>query len=188
MTLRTPIDPDLVVKHNARLQKDLAADYEHLGTVLARRGVDLEAITARIQRFTVAIPSWGVGTGGTRFARFPIAGEPNGIFEKLEDCAIVQALGRNTPTVSLHFPWDRVSDVRELREFGHALGMGFDAVNSNTFQDQPGQSRSYKYGSLTHTDKNIRALAIAHNRECIEIGEVLGSKAITVWIADGSNF
>ncbi|MGC2444254.1 MAG: hypothetical protein WA409_12780 [Candidatus Binatus sp.] len=169
MTPRTPIDPDLIAKHNARLQQDLAADYDHLGAVLARRGVDLEAITARIQRFAVAIPSWGVGSGGTRFARFPVAGEPRNVFEKLEDCAVIQQLGRATPTVSPHIPWDRVDDFRELREFAHSYGMSFDAVNSNTFEDLPGHL-SYKFGSLAHTDKAVREQAIAHNLECIEIG------------------
>ena len=186
--METGIPQELVDSENRKRLPALEDEYEALSRSLARRNVAIDAVKDKLKALSIAIPSWGVGTGGTRFARFPIAGEPNGIFEKLEDCAIVQALGRNTPTVSLHFPWDRVSDVRELREFGHALGLGFDAVNSNTFQDQPGQSRSYKFGSLTHTDKNIRALAVAHNRECIEIGEMLGSKAITVWIADGSNF
>jgi L-rhamnose isomerase/sugar isomerase len=129
-----------------------------------------------------------VGTGGTRFARFPIAGEPIGIFEKLEDCAVIQALGRSTPTVSPHFPWDKVSDYGELKQKADSLGLKFDAVNSNTFQDQPDQARSYKFGSLTHMDKGVRTQAIEHNVECIEIGKKLGSKAITVWIADGSNF
>ncbi|HKN13665.1 MAG TPA: L-rhamnose catabolism isomerase [Candidatus Binatus sp.] len=187
MTPSTPIDTELIAKHNAGLEKDLAADYEHLGAVLARRGVDLEAITARIQRFAVAIPSWGVGSGGTRFARFPVAGEPRNVFEKLEDCAVIQQLGRATPTVSPHFPWDRVDDLRELREFARSYGMSFDAVNSNTFEDLPGQL-SYKFGSLTHTDKAVREQAIAHNLECIEIGKQLGSGALTVWIGDGSNF
>ena len=187
MTPRMQIDPDLIAKHNARMEKDLAADYEHLGAVLARRRVDLEAITARIQRFAVAIPSWGVGSGGTRFARFPVAGEPRNVFEKLEDCAVIQQLGRATPTVSPHFPWDRVADFRELREFARSYGIVFDAVNSNTFEDLPGQL-SYKFGSLTHTDKAVREQAIAHNLECIEIGKQLGSRALTVWIGDGSNF
>ena len=66
--------------------------------------------------------------------------------------------------------------------------MGFDAVNSNTFQDQPGQRPSYKFGSLTHPDRSVREAAVAHNLECIEIGLKLGSKALTVWIADGANF
>jgi L-rhamnose isomerase/sugar isomerase len=187
MTTRTPIDPELIAKHNARLDKDLSTDYKQLGAVLARRGVDLEAITARIQRFAVAIPSWGVGSGGTRFARFPVAGEPRNIFEKLEDCAVIQQLGRATPTVSPHFPWDRVDDLGELREFARSYGIVFDAVNSNTFEDLPGQL-SYKFGSLTHTNKSVREQAIAHNLECIEIGKKLGSRALTVWIGDGSNF
>ena len=187
MTPRTPIDSELIAKHNARLEKDLVADYGHLGEVLARRGVDLEAITERIQRFAVAIPSWGVGSGGTRFARFPIAGEPRNVFEKLEDCAVIQQLGRATPTVSPHFPWDRVDDYAELREFANLYGRKFDAVNSNTFEDLPGRL-SYKFGSLTHTDKAVRKQAIAHNLECIEIGKQLGARALTVWIGDGSNF
>jgi L-rhamnose isomerase/sugar isomerase len=129
-----------------------------------------------------------VGSGGTRFARFPVPGEPRSVFEKIEDCAVIQQLGRATPTISPHFPWDRVDDPAELRAWADRHGLGFDAVNSNTFQDLPGQAHSYKFGSLTHTEKAVRDQAIALNVECIEIGKVLGSKALTVWIADGSNF
>ncbi len=187
MRLSTPINPELIAKHNARLENELDADYEHLGEVLARRRVDLEELTARIQHLAVAIPTWGVGSGGTRFARFPVAGEPRNVFEKLEDCAVIQQLGRATPTVSPHFPWDRVDDLDELRETARNYGISFDAVNSNTFEDVAGQL-SYKFGSLTHTDRAVREQAIAHNLECIELGKRLGSRALTVWIGDGSNF
>src|SRR5579863_7840609 len=180
--------PDLIERENAIRLNALEDEYESLGRALDRRGVSIERIKDALKRFGVAIPSWGVGVGGTRFAKFPIPGEPTNIFEKLEDCAVVQALGRNTPTVSCHFPWDKVDDYGALKERADALGLGFDAVNSNTFQDQPGQPLSYKYGSLTHTDPAIRDQAVSHNIECIEIGEKLGSDAITVWIADGSNF
>ena len=95
---------------------------------------------------------------------------------------------RVTPAVSLHIPWDRPDDPAELREYAAQHGLGFDAMNSNTFQDQPGQERSYKYGSLTHTDTRVRDQAVEHNLECIEIGKTLGSQALTVWIADGTNF
>ena len=182
------IDAEFVGEQNANLEADLRADFDHLGTQLGRRGVDIDAIVKRVRAFHVAIPTWGVGTGGTRFARFPMSGEPRNIFERLEDCAVVQQLGRATPAVSPHIPWDRVDDVAALRRHAEALGLGFAAVNSNTFQDQPGQTHSYKYGSLTHTDSAVRAQAIAHNLECIAIGEQLGSTALTVWIADGSNF
>ncbi len=188
MTDTMLIDAEFVGEQNANLEADLRADFDHLGTQLERRGVDIDAIVKRIQAFHVAIPTWGVGTGGTRFARFPMSGEPRNIFERLEDCAVVQQLGRATPAVSPHIPWDRVDDVAALRRHAEALGLGFAAVNSNTFQDQPGQTHSYKYGSLTHTDSAVRAQAIAHNLECIAIGEQLGSTALTVWIADGSNF
>ncbi len=187
MRLSTPINPELIAKHNARLENELDADYEHLGEVLARRRVDLEELTARIQHLAVAIPTWGVGSGGTRFARFPVPGEPRNVFEKLEDCAVIQQLGRATPTVSPHFPWDRVDDLDELREAARNYGIAFNAVNSNTFEDVAGQL-SYKFGSLTHTDRAVREQAIAHNLECIELGKRLGSRALTVWIGDGSNF
>jgi L-rhamnose isomerase / sugar isomerase len=183
-----PIDPDLIVRSNKVAAAAHQEDYEALTRQLSRRGFDIEAVTSKVAGFGVAIPSWGVGTGGTRFARFPGRGEPGGIFDKLDDCAVVHQLGRMTPTVSLHFPWDLVDDFGALKAHGTALGLGFDAVNSNTFQDSPGQRLSYKFGSLSHTNPEIRAQAVAHNVACIAAGLKLGSKALSVWIADGSNF
>ena len=182
------IDAGVIEKDNAGRKAALAADYEALGAHLSRRGVDIDAVKADVAAYGVAVPSWGVGTGGTRFARFPGAGEPRHIFDKLDDCAVIHELARATPRVSLHIPWDKVDDLSELKERAAALGLGFDAMNSNTFQDQPGQRLSYKFGSLSHTDPATRRQAVEHNLECIEIGKALGSKALTVWIGDGSNF
>ncbi|MGO9421632.1 L-rhamnose catabolism isomerase [Roseiarcus sp.] len=186
MSYRIP--DSLIAEENAKRAPALEDDYAALGRQLERRGLDIEAITAKVAAFAVAVPTWGVGTGGTRFARFPGPGEPRNVFDKLEDCATIHQLTRATPTCSPHIPWDKVSDTKELGEHAKALGVGFDAVNSNTFQDQPGQKLSYKFGSLTHATKAVRDQAVAHNIECIAIGEKLGSKALTVWIADGSNF
>jgi L-rhamnose isomerase/sugar isomerase len=182
-----PLDPGLIDELNRQRAPALEEDLLHLARVLARRGIELDDLARRVTRFQVAIPSWGVGTGGTRFARFPLPGEPRDVFEKLEDCAVVQQLARCTPNVSLHFPWDSVDDVESLTGAARELGLGFDAVNSNTFQDPP-SGLSYAFGSLTHTDPAVRAQAIEHNRECIAIGQRLGSRALTVWIPDGSNF
>ncbi len=182
------IAPEFIAAGNAAHADALQSDYEALRVRLARRGIDIEDITAAVERFGVAIPSWGVGTGGTRFARFPGPGEPRNVFEKLEDCAVIQSLTSTTPTVSLHFPWDKADDFAALKKHATALNLKFDAVNSNTFQDQTGQRLSYKYGSLTHTDSAVRDQAVAHNLECIAIGETLGSKALTLWVGDGSNF
>lgn len=182
------IAPDLIAQHNQQQAARVHRDYDTLGEQLARRNVDMVRLQAAVAKFAVAVPSWGVGTGGTRFARFPGKGEPRNVFDKIEDCSVIQQLVRCTPTVSPHFPWDKCSDYVELREHARAHGLAFDAVNSNTFSDQPGQALSYKFGSLTHADAAVRAQAVAHNLECIDIGKKLGSKAITVWIGDGANF
>ncbi len=182
------ISKDVIDAENAARTAALKEDYQSLGARLARRGVDIDAVKAKVAAYGVAVPSWGVGTGGTRFARFPGKGEPRNIFDKIEDCSVIQQLTRVTPTVSLHIPWDKVSDIKALKEKGNALGLGFDAVNSNTFSDAPDQALSYKYGSLSHADAATRQQAVDHNIECIEIGKTLGSKALTVWIGDGSNF
>lgn len=182
------ISPDFIADHNAQLEEATTEDYDALTRALARHRIDAEALVQKVMAFGVAIPTWGVGTGGTRFARFPGPGEPRNVFEKIDDCAVIQRLARATPTISPHIPWDKVDDYAALREQAATHGLAFDAVNSNTFQDQPAQELSYKFGSLSHTDARVRAQAVAHNIECIEIGRKLGSKALTVWIADGSNF
>jgi len=182
------IDAGIVSGENDKAVSALHSNYTALGEHLARRNIDINAIKDRVAGYGVAIPSWGVGTGGTRFARFPGRGEPRHIYDKMEDCSVVHQLTGATPTVSLHIPWDKVDDISELKGKGEALKLGFDAVNSNTFQDQVNQEKSYKYGSLSHADPATRQQAIDHNIECIEYGKALGSKALTVWVGDGSNF
>jgi len=166
----------------------LEKDYAHLGEQLDRRGLDVETLTGLAGAFRVAIPSWGVGTGGTRFARFPGPCEPRNVFEKLEDCEVILKLVRVTPGISLHIPWDKPDSAAELKAFAGDRGLFFDSMNSNTFQDQAGQSLSYKFGSLTHADPAVRRQAVEHNLECLEIGEKLGARSHTVWVGDGGNF
>ncbi len=104
------------------------------------------------------------------------------------DTAVVNDLTGITPRISLHIPWDKPIDAPTLKRQAKALGLGFDAINSNTFQDQPGQKHSYKFGSLSHTDRAVRRQAVEHHLECIEIGKAIRSKALTVWLADGGSF
>jgi L-rhamnose isomerase / sugar isomerase len=175
-----PLDPQAVGDH----ERDLAALAERLD----RRGVRADAIVDAVRRFEVAVPSWAFGTGGTRFGRFPGPGEPRTLAEKMEDAAVVHRLTGGAPRVSLHIPWDEPEDPAALLEQARALGLGFDAVNSNTFQDQPGQPRSYKLGSFSHADAAVRRQAVEHHLHVIEVGRSLGAEAITVWLADGSNY
>ena len=188
MAKELPLSVDQIESHNAARVEALRDEYHSRGRALGRRGSDIDAVKARVAGFSVAVPSWGAGRGGTRFAKFPIAGEPTTIHEKLADCAVIHQLSTVTPRVSPHFPWDKVSDYAALRDEAAALGLGFDAINSNTFQDQPGQKLSYRDGSLSAGDAGVRAQAVAHNIECIEIGRQLGSSALTVWVGDGTNF
>ena len=181
------INSDIISQSNDSAAEKLKADYDALGEHLDRRGIDIETIKSKVATYGVAVPSWGVGTGGTRFARFPGAGEPRDIFDKLSDCGLIHQLTRATPSVSLHIPWDAQPAV-DLNSKVEEVGLAFDAMNSNTFQDQPDQEHSYKFGSLSHTDAATRQQAVDHNIACIELGQQIGSKALTIWVGDGSNF
>jgi len=178
----------LIASENAARLPALEEDYAHLSRQLARRRVAIEDLTARAMAFRVAVPSWGVGTGGTRFARFPMAGEPRSVFERIDDCEVIFRLVRVTPGISVHFPWDRTERRAELRHYLAARGLHVDATNSNTFQDEPGQPLSYKFGSLSHTDSAVRRQAVEHNLECLALAAECGAAAHSVWIGDGGNF
>jgi L-rhamnose isomerase/sugar isomerase len=163
-------------------------DFSELAGRLERDGLPVDAIVGEVLEFQVALPSWAFNTGGTRFGRFPIAGEPRTLREKMEDAAQVHRLTGAAPRISLHIPWDEPDDIDAVRADATRLGLGFDAVNSNTFQDQPGQALSYKLGSFSNPSAAVRRQAIEHHRRVIEIGAALGADAITVWLADGSNY
>lgn len=147
-----------------------------------------EKIIQNLNEFNIAIPSWALGTGGTRFGRFSGGGEPHNLEEKMEDVGVIHALNKSSNSISLHIPWDIPDNAPAIKALADQHGIHFDAVNSNTFQDQAGQKHSYKFGSLQHVDKNTRKQAIEHNIQVIQYGVELGSKALSVWLADGSNF
>lgn len=162
--------------------------FEYLSQRLKAQNLEVDKLIRKIQEFQVAIPSWALGTGGTRFGRFPGGGEPRSLEEKITDVGTLHALNAGSGAISLHIPWDIPGDVEKIKALATANGLLFDAVNSNTFQDQPEQELSYKFGSLCHTDARVRQQAVDHNLEVIRYGEMLGSKSLTVWLADGSSF
>lgn len=155
---------------------------------LDKQGINAGQLVAKVQALQIAVPSWALGAGGTRFGRFSIGGEPGNLEEKINDVGIVHALTRSAGAISLHIPWDIPSDAKAIKELAASHDLLFDAVNSNTFQDQAEQKESYKFGSLCHTEQAVREQAVLHNIEVIEHGKALGSKSITVWLADGSSF
>lgn len=147
-----------------------------------------DTVLQKLVDFQIAIPSWALGTGGTRFGRFSGGGEPRNLEEKMEDVGLLHALNRSSGAISLHIPWDIPENPTSIKAMAAQLGLRFDAVNSNTFQDQPGQEHSYKFGSMQHVDKAVRQQAIDHNIEVIKHGVELGSDSLTVWLSDGSCF
>jgi len=170
--------------HNESLLKKHRRRFIFLSSVIP----DVEKMIDKLIAFQVAIPSWALGTGGTRFARFSGGGEPRNLEEKIEDIGLLHALNASSGAISLHIPWDIPENPADIKKQAEQKGIRFDAMNSNTFQDQPGQKQSYKFGSLQHVQKEVRQQAIQHNIDVIRYGKELGSRSLTVWLADGSCF
>jgi L-rhamnose isomerase/sugar isomerase len=178
------LEPNQIASHNERL---LSKHQQKLDFAI-QEIQNSEDILQKISDFQIGIPSWALGTGGTRFGRFSLGGEPGNIEEKLADIGLLHQLNASSAAVSLHIPWDTTTNVPAIKALAAEYGLHFDAMNSNTFQDQRDQQHSYKFGSLQHVNKEVRKQAIAHNIEVIRQGVELGSNALTIWLADGSCF
>ncbi len=182
------IQKEQILDFNKSGLENHSENFDFLANKLTKQGADVNAIVSKLAAFQVAIPSWALGAGGTRFGRFSFYGEPSNLEQKIEDVGVLHSLTQTAGAVSLHIPWDIPSDYAAIKEKANALDIKFDSVNSNTFQDQKDASESYKYGSLSNVSKAVREQAIQHNLDVINIGNKLGSKSLTVWLADGSCF
>ena len=140
-------------------------------------------IAPDLERQAIELPSWAFGNSGTRFKVFPQPGVPRTPEEKLEDAAQVHAVTGLAPSVALHIPWDLVDDFDKLARRADDLGLRLGTINTNTFQDD-----DYKLGSLVHVEERVRAKAIAHMHECIDIMALTGSRDLKVWLPDGLNY
>lgn len=178
------INQSAIDQYNSDLQASHEKKIQYLKSTIDQT----DKIIEHLQRFQVAIPSWALGAGGTRFGRFSIGGEPSSLEQKIEDVGLVHKLNKSSGAISLHIPWDIPANTSEIKSLASEHGLKFDAMNSNTFQDQANQALSYKYGSLQHVDKSVRKQAITHNMDVIKYGVELGSKSLTVWLSDGSCF
>jgi L-rhamnose isomerase/sugar isomerase len=182
------ITQDQIQNFNKKELADHTEAFSFMKLSLDKKGIDADAIVDKLADFQVAIPSWALGSGGTRFGRFSIGGEPTTLEQKIEDIGLIHALTQTAGAVSLHIPWDIPGDAAAIKALADSHGIVFDAVNSNTFQDQVVQEQSYKYGSLADRQQVVREQAVAHNVEVIRYGKELGSKSLTVWLADGASF
>src|SRR5690242_12025174 len=173
-----------IQESNEQFAKEHQPNFEFIASSIK----SADSILQKLIDFQIAIPSWALGAGGTRFGRFSIGGEPRNLEEKIEDVGLLHALNQSSGAISLHIPWDIPENANSTKALAAQHGLKFDAVNSNTFQDQPNQAYSYKFGSLQHVDKQVRQQAVDHNIEVVKHGMALGSESLTVWLSDGSSF
>jgi len=138
---------------------------------------------AALRAQAVETPSWGYGNSGTRFKTFPYPGAATTVWEKVADAAVIHKLTGIAPRVALHIPWDEVGDWAELKRYAEGLGVGVGAVNPNVFQDD-----AYRLGSLAHPDEGVRRKAVAQIVACCRIMRETGSRDLSLWFADGTNY
>ncbi len=145
-----------------------------------------ESVFRALDGFRIEVPSWGFANTGTRFGKFVQGGAATTIEEKFADAAEVNALTGASPSIALHVLWDLPggkADVSAIQRLGKKYGVKAGGINPNLFQDA-----EYKFGSIANPSAEIRGMALAHLLESVEIGKALGSKDVSLWIADGSNY
>jgi L-rhamnose isomerase/sugar isomerase len=141
------------------------------------------AVAVALASQRIELPSWAFGNSGTRFKVFAQPGVPRDPYEKLADAAQVHRFTGVAPVVSLHIPWDKVSDYGDLAKHAEGLGVRIGVINANTFQDD-----DYRLGSVCHADPAVRAKAVDHLLECVDIMDATDSRDLKLWFADGTNY
>src|SRR6476620_9653967 len=109
----------------------LLSDHQSKFAAVKNQIDNADSIVKKLIDFQVAIPSWALGTGGTRFGRFPGGGEPRRLEEKIEDIGLLNALNKSSGAISLHIPWDIPENPKEIKSLAADHGIRFDAMNSN---------------------------------------------------------
>jgi len=147
---------------------------------------EAEKVWNALDSFRIEVPSWGFANTGTRFGKFVQGGAATTTEEKFADAAQVNALTGASPTVALHVLWDLPggkADVPVIQGLVQKYGVKAGGINPNLFQDA-----EYKYGSIANPSAEIRGIALQHLLDSVAIGKELGSKDVSLWIADGSNY
>jgi L-rhamnose isomerase/sugar isomerase len=160
-----------------------SSSYAALEADLRARGIAADDVRAAIRALKIETPSWGYAQSGTRFKVFKHPAAARTIQEKLDDAGLVHRLTGACPTVAVHIPWDKTDDWAGVAKYAAERGLALGAVNPNLFQDS-----EYMLGSLCHADAAVRKQAMTHMYDCLEIAQTIGSPAISLWLADGTNY
>jgi L-rhamnose isomerase/sugar isomerase len=159
------------------------SEYERLAEALDGKGIDLGAVKAALKTQHIETPSWGYADSGTRFKVFRVPGVARTIFEKISDAAFIHRMTGVAPSMAIHIPWDKTDDWQAVKQYAAQHGIAIGAVNPNLFQDD-----EYKFGSVCNSNAAIRRRAVEHCLECVEIMGITGSRDLSVWLADGTNY
>jgi L-rhamnose isomerase / sugar isomerase len=157
--------------------------YSELKDQLESKGINVEAVKKALKSQHIETPSWGYGPSGTRFKTFSHPGTARTIYEKLDDAGMVHKLTGVAPSVAMHIPWDKTDDYKALKKYAKDRGVSLGAVNPNLFQ-----AEEYKLGSSGNPAKKTRQKAQDHMLECVDIMKQTGSKDLSLWFADGTNY
>jgi L-rhamnose isomerase / sugar isomerase len=145
-----------------------------------------QRVAKALDNFPIEIPSWGFANTGTRFGKFLQVAAATSIEDKFADAAQVNLLTGATPTMGLHVEWDLpdgVANVPRIRALEKKYRIRAGSINPNLFQSQ-----EYKFGSICNPDAEVRQKALAHLLDCVEIARQLGSRDVSPWVSDGSNY
>jgi L-rhamnose isomerase/sugar isomerase len=151
------------------------------------QGTRIDQIIAdALDAFHIELPSWGFANTGTRFGKFLQPAAALTIEEKFSDAGFVHRITGVCPTLALHVLWDlpqALKNTKDIETLSRKYGIRPGSINPNLFQDQ-----IYKHGSLGNPDPSVREAAVAHLLESAEIAAHLGSRDVSLWFADGSNY
>jgi L-rhamnose isomerase / sugar isomerase len=145
-----------------------------------------DVVFSALDRFRIEVPSWGFANTGTRFGKFIQAAAATSTDDKFSDAGQVHKFTGCCPSVAVHVLWDfpqGTKSVGAMKAAAEKYGVKVGAINPNVFQDQ-----IYKHGSLGNPDPEIRKAALGHLTDSVEIMNATGSRDLSLWFADGSNY
>jgi L-rhamnose isomerase/sugar isomerase len=145
--------------------------------------MDTPTLFTHLDALQVETPSWGFANSGTRFGTFLQPAAARSLEEKIDDAAQVQTYTGLCPRIALHIPWDDCEDWSAIARYATDRGVAIGAINPNVFQDQ-----HYKFGSFGSPDADVRQAAVDMHLRCFEVARATGSRDLSLWFADGTNY
>lgn len=159
--------------------------YDLLAKQLTKKGLSLTVIKKHLKEQVIELPSWAVGNSGTRYGTFRDPGAALTIWDRIDDCAEIQRMVGICPKMASHVLWDVTDNGKftPVKEYAESQGMSIGTVHPNTFMGQ-----QFRFGSICNPFEDVRIRTMDHFKDCVRIAREMNSKAIGIWLADGTNY